>query len=120
MTTEGAENWEGWAIVELLGHRKLAGYIGPAPLIGGMLRLDMFAGDSKEPVATQFYSPNAFYCITPASEEVCRAYMRDRAPQPVARYELPALESRMGECPACNCYPCQCDNADHDDGDEPY
>jgi hypothetical protein len=126
MATEGVENWEGWAIVELMGHRKLAGYIGPAPIAGGaMLRVDVYAGDTEKPTATQFYSPNAFYCITPAAEDICRRFGLNCVPQPVTRYELPALpappavtlHADEAACPDCNCFPCTCTNEDDDDDD---
>ena len=49
---------------------------------------DLYDGEVEEHVATQFYSPDAVYCLTPSTEELCRE-MGDRArPAPVRRYEL--------------------------------
>lgn len=94
MSTEGIENFEGWVIAEMMGHRKVAGYIKQATIAGSpMMRLDIYVGDATVPTATQFYSAAAFYCITPAAEHLCRQYAQSRVPQPVARYELPALPS---------------------------
>jgi hypothetical protein len=84
----------GWAILELMGHRKLAGYLTEQEVAGkGFIRLDIFAGDSPDegeeiPVATQLYSPGAVYCITPTTEEMARALAVRHKPTPVARYEL--------------------------------
>lgn len=67
--------FEGWAILELMGHRKLAGYLSEHEIAGkGFIRIDV----PTEPPATQLYSPAAVYAITPTTEEVAR------------RWELPA------------------------------
>ncbi len=69
-----------WAIVELMGHRRLAGYVEEVELFGGkMMRLDI----PSEPPVTQFYGPSAIYAVTPTTEEVARAFARDRQPRPV-------------------------------------
>ncbi|MGE5801580.1 MAG: hypothetical protein ACM358_04945 [Gemmatimonadota bacterium] len=64
-----ATGFEGWAIVELMGHRKLAGHVSEVTIAGAaMLRLDV----PSEPPVTQFYGGAAIYCITPTSEELAR------------------------------------------------
>ena len=106
------ERFEGWAILELMGHRRLAGYVREVELAGsGMLRLDVpdeEDGDKTceecgansadgcicEPAlgpvqATQFYSPSAVYCLTPTTEQLARDVARRARPQPVTRFELP-------------------------------
>lgn len=81
----------GWAILELMGHRRLAGYVTEQDIAGqGFLRLDVFEGDGDQPAVTQFYSPSAVYCITPTTQEIARA--ATRAPAPVSRWELAAPE----------------------------
>lgn len=83
----------GWAILELMGHRRLAGYVSEQEIAGSsFLRLDIPAAGGDEPEATQYYSPAAVYCITPASEEFARAVARYSNPAPAARWELPAPE----------------------------
>lgn len=81
--------FEGWAILELMGHRKLAGYVGGAEIAGaGFLRIDI----PSTPPITQFYAPQAVYGLTPVAEDVARRYAVGLAPTPVSRYELlPAL-----------------------------
>lgn len=51
--------YEGWAIVELMGHRRLGGRVGEAEAYGAkLLRLDVpKTGTSDEWIATQFYVP---------------------------------------------------------------
>ena len=84
------ETFEGWCILELMGHRKLAGYVGEQEIAGAaFLRLDVFDGEqSHEPVVTQFYSASSVYCVTPTTEEIARKLGARSTPRPVARYEL--------------------------------
>lgn len=87
----------GWAILELMGHRRLAGRVSLQELGGAsFVRIDLPETESRA-AATQFYNPNAVYALTPTMESVALA-LADRAPEPVSRWELrsietPALES---------------------------
>jgi len=79
----------GWAILELMGHRRLAGFVQEVELAGaGMIRLDV-PGDGDAMEATQFYSPAALYCLTPTTEETARRVASMGRPEPVSRWELP-------------------------------
>lgn len=91
MSDGEAKVFEGWAILELMGHRRLAGKISEVEIAGqGFLRLEIPANDEESLAgATQFYSPAAVYALTPTTEEIARA-VRSR-PAPVQRWELPAL-----------------------------
>ena len=81
-----ADPYEGWAIVELMGHRRLAGHVSEQEIAGAaFLRLDVH-GDSG--AVTQFYSPGAVYCITPTTEEIARKLGAKSMPVPVSRFEL--------------------------------
>lgn len=90
--TESKEPFEGWAILELMGHRRLAGYVSEVELAGaGMLRLDIPAvgdGADENMATTQFYSPSSLYCLTPTTEEVARRAAYLSMPRPVSRWEL--------------------------------
>lgn len=80
-----SEPFEGWAIVELMGHRRLAGKVSEQEIAGhAFLRLDVPAA---QPV-TQFYSAAAVYCITPTTEDIATALAAQVRPAPVSRYEL--------------------------------
>lgn len=93
------EKFEGWAIVELMGHRRLGGFVTETQLAGaGMLRIDIPADDGKG--ITQFFPPTSLYGLTPVTEEMARAVARHNIPQPVHRWELPAAadpEARAGD-----------------------
>jgi hypothetical protein len=88
--------FEGWAILELMGHRRLAGYVREVEIAGaGLLRIDV-PGAGAEPIATQFYSPASLYCLTPTTEEMARAVAKRSRPEPVHRWELPAATVPAG------------------------
>lgn len=89
-----ADAFEGFAIVELMGHRKLAGHVSEQEIAGqAFLRLDVPA---EQPV-TQFYSAAAVYCITPTTEEIARSLAARLRPAPVYRFELEASKPRDSE-----------------------
>lgn len=85
----GEKAFEEWAILELMGHRRLAGRV-IEETIGGasFIQIDVPKG------ATQFYAPAAVYCITPTTEDLARRFAEGNRPQPVSRYDLPPLEDR--------------------------
>lgn len=86
--------YEGWAILELMGHRRLAGRVSAATLGGSaVIRLDKPQGDG---FTTQFYSGSALYCLTPTTEEIARKVAASCAPAPVSPWELRALPERTG------------------------
>jgi hypothetical protein len=93
MSENGKESasFEGWVILELMGHRRLAGHISEAQIGGAsFVRIDVPDGDGPENVATQFYSPSAVYCITPTTEAIARKVAVGSRPQPVTEWELRA------------------------------
>jgi hypothetical protein len=106
MTDAGATDpFEGWVILELMGHRRLAGWLSEQEIAGeGFLRLDIpkDGGTLLEHTATQFYRPAAVYCITPTTEETARQVAKLAQPTPVRRWELPssADENDLGGAPA--------------------
>lgn len=87
-TETTTKEFEGWAILELMGHRVLGGYVREVEIAGcGMLRIDVPAiGDS--PSATQYYAPAAIYGMTPTTEGIARALAARNRPEPVMRWQL--------------------------------
>lgn len=98
----------GWAILEILGHRRLGGWVAETQVAGaGFLRIDV-PGDGDDPVASQFYPPSAIYCLTPTSEDAARLVAKQNRPEPVHRYELPRGTSGIVTCDDCDEAPCSC------------
>lgn len=86
----------GWAVLELMGHRKLAGRVSDDE---GLLRIDVYDQNPDEvndadgpvlPIATQWYGRAAIYCITATTKENCIGMTQLYRPAPIGRYELPA------------------------------
>jgi hypothetical protein len=87
-TTQETESFKSWAVLELMGHRKLAGIVSEQAMFGtGLIRIDVPSGEGY---STQFYAPSALYALTPCSEELARAFAQQHQPRPVERWELPA------------------------------
>lgn len=100
--TDAEAPFQTWAILELMGHRRLAGLVSEQQIAGAaFLRLDIPADQGMR--ATQWYAPQAVYCITPTSEETARRVAKLGQPEPVRRWELTAP-----------------DDDDEDDGQPPF
>lgn len=91
MDADAKSVFEGWCVLELMGHRRLGGYVREQEIAGqGFIRIDVPRGDGAEFSATQFYSPGSVYCLTPTTEAMARAVAKRSQPEPVQRWELPA------------------------------
>jgi hypothetical protein len=101
-----------WCVLELMGHRRLAGYVREVQLAGaGFLRLDIPAA-SADPERTQFIAPGSVYALHPVGEETARHAAAAWRPTPVQRWELlPAVPAAA--------QPGHGDHEDLDDEDEP-
>jgi len=83
----------GWSIVEMLGHRVIAGFVSEVEIAGaGFLRVDLWSEEGA-PKTTQFVAPASVYCITPTTEEIVRERMQ---PRPIARLALPVADPPEG------------------------
>ena len=82
-----------WAIVELMGHRKLAGLVSEETKFGtAMLRIDVPAiGDIA--AFTQYYGGTSIYAMTPCSEQVARGVAAKIQARPVQVWDLAAVTS---------------------------
>lgn len=93
MDTQVSERFEGWCIVEIMGHQTFAGYVSERAVAGaGLLQIDVPAVDEQHPAFTKLFSPSAIYGITPTTEEHAREAARQIRVRPVSLYILP--ESR--------------------------
>lgn len=86
---ENQSKFEGWCVVELMGHNIVAGYVTEV-VIGGaaMLRVDV-PEVGEQAAFSKFYASSAIYGITPTTEENARvAASRIRA-RPVELWVVP-------------------------------
>jgi hypothetical protein len=108
--TDSGTGIEGWAILELMGHRRLGGRVSEASIAGGaFIWIDIpHPNEAGIFTATQLYSPAAVYAITPTTEEIACAIARavpgqdpsgarSPSPEPVSRWDLRALTEPAGE-----------------------
>lgn len=86
---EIASGFGTWAILELMGHVKLAGFVTEEELFGGKMgRIDIPRGDGDEGAVTQYFGGQTVYRLTPTSEEIARAFAARHQPRPVHTWEL--------------------------------
>lgn len=94
---EQAPPFAQWVVLELMGHRRLAGFLTEQEIAGkGFLRLEVPAV-ADQPPATQLYNPASVYCITPTTQELAQAVAAGSRPAPVNRWELPAAAAPAAE-----------------------
>lgn len=83
--------FDSWAIVELMGHVKMAGRLTEEERFGSKLgRLDVPRGDG---FGTIWFNAASVYRITACDEDVARVVAARNQPEPVHQWELPKLES---------------------------
>lgn len=63
-----------WAVLEIMGHRRLAGHVTEETIAGAvMLRIDIPGPNAGDPTkATQYYGGSSLFCMTPTTEELAR------------------------------------------------
>ena len=87
---EVTEKFEEWAILELMGHRRLAGKVSEQVIAGqGFIRIDIPNG---EKMTTQFYGPGSVYALTPVAEDVARRLAASINAAPINPWEFPRKE----------------------------
>lgn len=96
MTQPQDTDYEGWGILELMGHRKLAGKLSTQKVAGAsFLRIDIPAkpGTAVETEfqATQFINATSIYAMHPTTEAVARAIAARISPEPVTTWDVKAL-----------------------------
>jgi hypothetical protein len=78
-----APGFDEWAVVELLGRRRLVGRVREAVFPSGFLRIDEPDG------RTQFVNPDALYAMHPVTENVARTLAEEWCTEPINRWDLP-------------------------------
>lgn len=89
------EGFDGWALVEVMGHKRFAGRVTEHTVAGqGFIRVDVPEverdGERCEPF-TKLIGPGSIYSITPLSEDVARRMAASLRERPVHTWDLPQL-----------------------------
>lgn len=81
-------NLSGWVVIEMMGHKRLAGFATEVTIAGaGMIRLDVPA-TTRDVATTKFISPTSLYCVSPVLEETARKVAEAESAAPVQRWEM--------------------------------
>lgn len=88
--------FEQWAILEIMGHVKLAGRVSEQTIAGtGFIRIDVpQVGDL--PAFTRLYGTGAIYSITPVSEDFAQQAAASFREKAVTVY-IPAIAAPVGD-----------------------
>lgn len=87
LSLERSDKFEGWAVVEVMGHKKFAGFVSEQVIAGAaLIRVDVpetqqrkyisgYGGYTAEvkPGYTKLLGVSSIYCITPCNEATARA-----------------------------------------------
>lgn len=77
-----------YAVVELMGHLKIAGRIIETTVAGApMLRVDV-PETSNQPAFTKFFGASAVYAITPMEKDTCMRFVEDYKTDPIYEYSI--------------------------------
>jgi hypothetical protein len=105
------ERFEAWAVLELMGHVRMAGRVTEEERFGAKMgRIDVPDGDG---FTTVFFGGGSVYRMTPTTEEVARAVAKGSRPEPVHRWELPKPEAAPAVLGGAGG---RADDSDDDDG----
>jgi hypothetical protein len=95
MPDQPDNKFDQWAIVELMGHQRMAGRVQETQVAGaGFLRIDV-PGPNGGTQITRFVSPQAVYAINPVDEAIARALATQIATVPIQAYEVPELRAKI-------------------------
>lgn len=86
---------EMWAIVELMGHQKIAGWCTEVPVAGtNMLRVDV-PETEKQPSFTRFLGSSAIYAINPVDEATAKMIAERIKAAPIDAYDAMAVLKKL-------------------------
>jgi hypothetical protein len=79
-----------WALVELFGHQKIAGFCSVQNIGQAMIRVDV-PDATGNTLFSRFYSPSAIYSISPVSKQIAIGIAVKLDMPPVTRFDLAQL-----------------------------
>jgi hypothetical protein len=76
------EKLESYAVIEMMGHRKIVGKISESDIGGSALLKVSVLGKNAEPDRTEYIGIGSIYCLTIVTEEAAKAVAVTNAPEP--------------------------------------
>ncbi len=88
---EPQQSFDQWALVELMGHQRIAGRVTEAE-IGGckFIRVDVPSVADRQPL-TKYLGPASIYAITPIAEETATRLAARIEPEPITAWDARRL-----------------------------
>ncbi|EDY16718.1 hypothetical protein CfE428DRAFT_5831 [Chthoniobacter flavus Ellin428] len=87
--SEEKKSFAEWALVELMGHQRIVGYVTEQTIAGAaMLRVDV-PDKNGETQFTRFYGGGAIYAINPIGRDVAIRLAGGIDATPIKAYQLP-------------------------------
>jgi hypothetical protein len=75
--------FEQWAVIELMGHQRIAGFVTEATIAGGaFIRVDVPKPEGEGDLYTRYLGPSAIYAINPTTKEEVLAVVGILIPKP--------------------------------------
>jgi hypothetical protein len=99
MTDDRNTKFEHWALVELMGHQRIAGLVSEQTIGGkGFIRVDVPKANG-EIAFTRFFGPDAIYAISPTDRQIAIGLAIKAALRPVSVYDLASLvaDKKVGQ-----------------------
>ncbi len=84
------DSGEVWALVEIMGHQRIAGKVSEYNLGGTFIRVDVPPVKGRQGF-TKLFGPQSIYAISFIDEDVCRALAEKISVAPVQPYEVAQL-----------------------------
>lgn len=92
-----AEEFEIWAILELMGRQRIAGRV-TERVIAGQGFLEVSVPETKaNPKFTRFISPGSLYAINPCDETTARIYAENLQVKPIDSWDISAFMKKAEE-----------------------
>jgi len=108
-----------YAIVELMGHGRIAGRVTEAKIGGGhLIRIDVPSIQGR-PGFTRFYGANAIYSMTIVEKDVALGALIKLNPEPIDVYILPRDLRQLALLPAAEEDGADDESATTEDDDDP-
>src|SRR4051794_21767916 len=86
---EDQKKFESWALIEVMGHSRYAGFV-TEQAVGGcnFVRVDVPAFEGY-PAFTKLLGQSSIFAITPVTEQIARGMAQQFRNKPVQVYDLP-------------------------------
>lgn len=112
--------FDSWAVIELMGHQRIAGRVTEAEIGGGkLLRVDIPATARKQAI-TKYFGTVAVYAITPCDEETARMAAAECDPVPVNEWSARRLLELKDQAAKPRLEAGTEDEEDKDEEDRPF